>query len=581
MHRALASRVESRSGSGERMAARFSSARLRTFTEDTKVGNTQNDVSGEGGKHISSSGEWLVRQEPKDVDVSTAQRRRKLYTKWRELLADDSSVSDSSDHGEFELKDQAHEYQDDTEDQRDRNEGLHFNDSSSDAPALPRATPQFAREVASDSQEDSEGQYFIPVIPSTVVVHTDGDDNRHQENCIDDDVENNRISTLAEQHPDAGHPQNSQKEGKEVVSHNRDKSNSPGLSMLVVQPKLDNFAGMDQGVSAQVPRTFSPDVGSEHRVDPVVQTPSHVDLSRYPNVGNHHSDLSFESSAAKNFEHSIIEGNSTVLHRSKGFERLVKEMKAYFDCKEDGLVGWFLDLDEDGDGLVTAGELLDEIHTMRCDVDKEAAAELVGILTDEDIKAISLSHFWKFFMLPDQRLHHVPKSFNGDEIELRTSQSLGGGSRSTECNSYSLLMPFLCESQFDFEIFEMSRAASREITNIRARTREIERMIRLQALSSGEDFSFEAYELQPFGSSSLVTTPRRSKSPSLGFLSSRNSREISADSGASRNHNSNSISERSRKTFYSPERIRSESPASSGLAYLNFHFPPSAKRNSR
>ncbi|EKX51077.1 hypothetical protein GUITHDRAFT_134604 [Guillardia theta CCMP2712] len=222
-----------------------------------------------------------------------------------------------------------------------------------------------------------------------------------------------RISTLAEQHPDAGHPQNSQKEGKEVVSHNRDKSNSPGLSMLVVQPKLDNFAGMDQ------------DVGSEHRVDPVVQTPSHVDLSRYPNVGNHHSDLSFESSAAKNFEHSIIEGNSTVLHRSKGFERLVKEMKAYFDCKEDGLVGWFLDLDEDGDGLVTAGELLDEIHTMRCDVDKEAAAELVGILTDEDIKAISLSHFWKFFMLPDQRLHHIFFEARTSHSKLTSSNLLG------------------------------------------------------------------------------------------------------------------------------------------------------------
>ena len=151
--------------------------------------------------------------------------------------------------------------------------------------------------------------------------------------------------------------------------------------------------------------------------------------------------------------------------------------------------GWFLGLMlmlPSGDGLVTAGELLDEIHAMRCDVDKEAAAELVGILTDEDIKAISLSHLWKFFMLPDQRIHHVPRRSDGDEIELRTSQSLGGESSSTACNSYSLLMPFLCESQFDFEIFEMSRAASREITNIRARTREIERMIRLQALSSGD-----------------------------------------------------------------------------------------------
>ena len=83
-------------------------------------------------------------------------------------------------------------------------------------------------------------------------------------------------------------------------------------------------------------------------VDPVVQTPSHMDLSRYHNVGDHHSDLSFENSTAKIFEHGMIEGNSTVLHRSKGFTRLVKEMKEYFVCKEDGLVGWFLDLDEDG-----------------------------------------------------------------------------------------------------------------------------------------------------------------------------------------------------------------------------------------
>eukprot|EP00960_Hanusia_phi_P005003 144101-Hanusia_phi.AAC.6 len=580
--------------SEHRATERFSSARQRAFKEEA-VGSEGASSKSEVGtsSEWGSRAEWRVQQEPASKAPSIAsntQRRRRLYTKWRELLADDSSASDGSDHeiANAHLRGEGG----DVQVQKDGDSipadvhGLHLDVSAPDEQSIEGVaglSPAFASKSLHAEQK---------CVSSTAAFADMERKQDHNGQCgqlfLCDGTE---ISTVEPQQVTLGHEALEQTDRKNA-SLDEGHADADASSVVVSDSELGkNPLDLKQSVSTWVSRDFSPDnLSFRQKVDPVLLTPNYADLSREQMSGellrqSHAVDLNlssftFQVHASPENRKEEKEAHSTALYRAKGLERLIKEMQEYFDCKQEGLVGWFLDLDEDGDGLVTAGELLDEIHAMRYDVDKEAAAELVGILTDEDIKAISLSSLWKFFMLPRRQCHQrtyqpVGKS-SWSELESKCfTPSLEAASEASTCNSYSSLMPCLSESQFDLEIFEMSRAASKEILSIRARTRELERMIRLQALSS-------AYELQPFMSSSLAT-PRKSVSP--GHLSSRNSQEvftyIRKTAITNRSSESTRVPERARKTFYSPERVRSESPASSGLAYLNFHFPSSSKRSSR
>ena len=154
------------------------------------------------------------------------------------------------------------------------------------------------------------------------------------------------------------------------------------------------------------------------------------------------------------------------------------QVQAQLAAQPHGCVGWFMDLDGDCDGYVSAQDMIDALLLLPCKLTTHQAVEFVAAIS-ADSQDVSLSSLWIALQCPDLQAQTEADECGGGRRRISRAPASGFG-QAGDGAGYQFYLPDLTSSQFHVEVFDMSRAATEHLASVSKRLERLQAAVDME-----------------------------------------------------------------------------------------------------